>query len=127
MQRWNEYWRSLCQSDIWSSSFSLRRAVVRTVVPVFLIFAANDYSIAPEEALAAEMERLGKPLRIQIYPAVGHTTPEGHGFVHLRVATWQPDVFACLDKHMRKVIGRDKRLNDRRAFLVLRELCRVAP
>jgi dienelactone hydrolase len=79
----------------------LLKAADHTVVPVFLIFAANDYSVTPGEVLAAEMTRLGKPHRLKIYPAVGHTAQEGHGFVHLRVTTWEPDVFAFLDPLMR--------------------------
>ncbi len=89
----------------WPRSPPLRErllgAVDRTVVPVFFIFAANDYSVVPGKALATEMARLGKPHRLKIYPPVGKTAQEGHGFVHLRVATWEPDVFAFLDPLMR--------------------------
>ena len=46
------------------------------------------------------LARLGKVHRLEIYPPVGQTAPEGHGFVHLRVATWEPDVFALLDPLM---------------------------
>jgi carboxymethylenebutenolidase len=97
----------------WPRSPQLRRrlisAVARTVVPVFFIFAANDYSVAPGEMLAAEMKRLGKPHQFKIYPAVGRTAGEGHGFVHLRVTTWEPDVFVFLDKHLTMAGARDKR------------------
>lgn len=79
----------------------LLTAVSHTVVPVFFIFAANDYSVAPGEALAAEMARPGKPHQLKIYPAVGQTPREGHSFIHLRVAAWEPDVFAFLDPLMR--------------------------
>lgn len=89
----------------WPQSPELRRqlmaAVDRTVVPTFFLFAANDYSVAPAESLSAEMARLGKPHRLKIYPPVGHTPQEGHGFVHLCVASWEPDVFAFLDPLMR--------------------------
>ena len=80
----------------------LLTAVGRTKVPTFLIHAANDYSVAPGQALAAEMQRLGKPHRMKIYPAFGHTLDEGHGFVYLAVSTWEPDVFAFLDQRMRR-------------------------
>jgi dienelactone hydrolase len=89
----------------WPRSPALRQrlieAVERTVMPVFFIFAKNDYSVAPGQALAAEMKRLGRSHLLKIYPAVGHTNPEGHGFIHLGVATWEHDVFAFLDTHMR--------------------------
>ena len=79
----------------------LLHAVAHTAVPVFLLFALNDYSIAPAEALAAEMARLGKSHQLKIYGPVGQSAQEGHGFVHLRVATWEPDVFAFLDSRLR--------------------------
>jgi dienelactone hydrolase len=89
----------------WPRSPPLRErllgAAAHTVVPVFFLFAANDYSVAPGEALAREMARLGKPNRLKIYPPVGHTAQEGHAFVHRRVAEWEPDVFAFLDPLMR--------------------------
>lgn len=89
----------------WPQSAELRRrltaAVGRTVVPTFFIAAANDYSVAPAESLSAEMDRLARPYKLKIYPPVGKTPQEGHSFVHLRVATWEPDVFAFLDPLMR--------------------------
>ena len=69
----------------------------RVVAPVFFIHAANDYSVAPGTTLAAEMERLGRPHRLKVYPAVGRTPAEGHALVYLRVAEWEPDVFDFLD------------------------------
>jgi len=90
----------------WPHSPELRErllgAVARTTAPIFLLFAANDYSVEPAKALAAEMARLGKPHRVEIYPPVGRSAAEGHNFVHLRVATWEPDVFAFLDEHLRR-------------------------
>jgi dienelactone hydrolase len=89
----------------WESSPKLRArllaAVGGTDAPVFFIHAANDYSVAPGTALAAEMKRLGKLQRMKIYPSVGQTPAEGHNFVHLSLSTWEPDVFAFLDDRMR--------------------------
>jgi dienelactone hydrolase len=85
----------------WPLSPPLRQrlltAVDRSVVPTYLIFAANDYSVAPARALDAELTRLGKAHRLTIFPAVGHTPREGHGFVHLRISVWEPAVFQFLD------------------------------
>jgi carboxymethylenebutenolidase len=78
----------------------LLEAVGRTSAPVFFIHAANDYSVAPGRALAAEMQRLGKAHRLKIYPAVGRTAKEGHGFVFSGVGMWEPDVFAFLDENL---------------------------
>jgi carboxymethylenebutenolidase len=89
----------------WESSPQLRArlglAVRSTNVPVFFIHAANDFSVAPGTVLAAEMKKLGKPQRLKIYPPVGQTPSEGHGFVYLEPSTWEPDVFAFLDDRMR--------------------------
>ncbi|MGH7516462.1 MAG: dienelactone hydrolase family protein [Gemmatimonadales bacterium] len=54
----------------------LLAAVGRSVVPTFFIQAANDYSVAPARALAAEMTRLGKAHRLKIYPPFGRTPAE---------------------------------------------------
>lgn len=90
----------------WEHSPPLRArlitAVGRTTAPIFFIHAANDYSVAPGEALAAEMARLGKPQRVKIYPPVGRTADEGHRLIYLGVTTWEPDVFAFLDERMRQ-------------------------
>jgi hypothetical protein len=48
------------------------------------------------------LERLRKPHRVKIYPSVGRTPDEGHSFVYLSVATWEPDVFAFLAERMRR-------------------------
>jgi len=93
----------------WDRSPQLRarltEAVGRISVPAFFIHAENDHSLGAGISLVAEMERLGKPHRIRIYPPVGRTVDEGHDFIHLRISTWEPDVFAFLDEHMRKAGG----------------------
>lgn len=90
----------------WPHSPQLRERLLvaagRAAAPVFLIHAANDYSVAPGEALAAEMARLGKLHQLEIYPPIGRTAEDGHAFVYLGVATWEPDVFAFLNEHMRR-------------------------
>jgi pimeloyl-ACP methyl ester carboxylesterase len=62
-------------------------------MPVFFIHAANDYSVVPGKALAAELHCQDKPHRLKIYPPTGHTADEGHAFLYLRVTSWEPDVF----------------------------------
>jgi dienelactone hydrolase len=84
----------------WGPSPALRArllaAVRRARARFFIIHAANDYSLAPGEALAAELRRIGRPYRLKIYPPVGSTTRAGHNFVFLSVAAWQDDVLAFL-------------------------------
>jgi dienelactone hydrolase len=90
----------------WNGSPPLRERLLAAVdvskVPTFFIHAANDYSVAPGLELSKEMERLHKPHRVKIYPAVGATAADGHRFVYLSVATWEPNVFAFLDECMRR-------------------------
>jgi hypothetical protein len=69
--------------------------------PVFLLHAANDYSTAPGKALAAELQRVGRPGRLMIYPPVGRTAREGHNLVYLKVPMWEAEVFSFLGEHVR--------------------------
>jgi dienelactone hydrolase len=62
-------------------------AVGRSVVPTFVIQAANDSSIAPARALAAEMARLGKAHRMTIYSPSGQTADDSHAFVYRAAST----------------------------------------
>jgi dienelactone hydrolase len=78
----------------------LRSAVARTAVPIMFIHAANDYSTASGEALAAEMQRVRKPHALELYPAVGTSTREGHNLIYLNVPAWERDVFRFLDEHV---------------------------
>jgi dienelactone hydrolase len=90
----------------WDRSADLRARLLRAVdhasVPMFFIHAANDYTTNSGKVLDAELARLGKPHRLEIYPPVGQTPDDGHDFPNNSVATWEPDVFAFLDPYMRK-------------------------
>lgn len=80
----------------------LRAAVDRSRAPIFFIHAANDFSVAPGESLAAEMARHGRPHRLKIYPPIGVSTDDGHAFVYLGPSIWESDVFEFLDAALRK-------------------------
>jgi dienelactone hydrolase len=90
----------------WDRSPALRTrlndAAAHITAPVFFIHAVNDYSLAPGKDLDARLAQLGKPHLLKIYPPIGHTLEDGHGFLYTGVSTWEPDVFAFLDKQMRK-------------------------
>ena len=90
----------------WEGSADLRQrliaAVARLSVPVLLVYAANDSSVAPGKVLDAVMTRHSKTHRLKLFPAFGKSADEGHGFVYLGVASWKKDVFAFLAKHMRR-------------------------
>jgi carboxymethylenebutenolidase len=89
----------------WDRSPELRArllaAVDRLSVPAFFIHAANDYTTNSGRDMAAEMNRVGKPVRVKIYPAVGSTADEGHDFIDLMIPVWEADVFAFLDRYTR--------------------------
>lgn len=91
---------------LWKSSPELRERLLMAVrnikVPVFLHYAANDYSTAPGRALAAEMARLNKPHQLKISPAVGDSPAAGHAALYTDVVTWEHDVFKFLEEHMRR-------------------------
>jgi dienelactone hydrolase len=90
----------------WDRSPDLRKrlldAVAHIRAPIFFIHAANDYSVNPGKALDARAAQLGRPHRLKIYPSIGRTPDDGHNFPLLGVSIWEPDVFAFLDKYMRK-------------------------
>jgi dienelactone hydrolase len=90
----------------WTESAVLRERLLKAVghmsAAAFFIHAANDYSTGPGPALAAEMQRLGKPHALRIYPPFGADTRAGHNFLFRSVRTWESDVFAFLDEHLRR-------------------------
>jgi dienelactone hydrolase len=97
----------------WDRSPELRdrltAAVGRMSAPAFFIYAENDYSTRAGKALAAEMGRLGRPHRVEIYPSVGRTPDDGHNFIHLGISTWEPDVFAFMDRYVKRPRTKDRR------------------
>jgi carboxymethylenebutenolidase len=90
----------------WDRSAEMRArllaALGKVTAPVLLLHAANDYSVAPGNAMADECARLAKPCVLKIYPPVGHTAGDGHNFLYMSTALWENDVFAFLDGHTRR-------------------------
>ena len=82
----------------WGSSEELRSKMLATVdriaVPVLLMHAANDYSLAPGQAMAGELARLAKPHVLKIYPPVGKSASDGHNFLYSNVPYMDPSSFA---------------------------------
>jgi dienelactone hydrolase len=89
----------------WNRSAYLRERLIaaarKLTVPIFLIYAANDYSTAPGEVLDGELAKRGNVHRLTIYPPFGRTATEGHSLIYLSMATWERDVFAFLDERVR--------------------------
>ena len=89
------------------NSFSLRArmiaAVRKATIPVLFIQVENDYDLNPSRTLAGELEQLGKPNKLLIFPPYGQTHEEGHGgFCSRGGDIWGPAVFSFLDSSMGK-------------------------
>jgi len=88
----------------WRSQ-SLRNRMVSAIrkasIPVMLIQAENDYDIGSSKTLANELERLGKPHNLMIFPPYGQTREEGHGGFRSRGGdVWGAAVFSFLEGAM---------------------------
>jgi len=83
-------------------SHSLRNrmisAVRKATIPVMFVQAENDYDLDPSRTLANELERLGKPHKLLIFPPYGTTREDGHGrFCSQGGEVWRAEVFSFLD------------------------------
>ena len=90
----------------WRSS-SLRArmisAVRKATIPVLFIQAENDYDLGPSRTLAGELEQLGKPHKMLIFPPYGNTQAEGHGvFCTQATNVWGPAITSFLDSSMQR-------------------------
>jgi carboxymethylenebutenolidase len=87
----------------WAGNPNLRERLLRAVqainVPISFLQAENDYDTQPSRVLSAEMDRLGRPNTVRIYPPFGTTREEGHGgFCEYGGGVWGADVFAFLKR-----------------------------
>jgi hypothetical protein len=80
---------------------SLTSAVRKLAIPVFFVYAENDYSTEPAKVLDAEMTKQNKVHLVKIYPAFGGTRAEGHNIIYLSMGTWERDVFDFLDARVK--------------------------
>jgi dienelactone hydrolase len=89
----------------WAPSPFMRERMLTAVrsakVPIYFIQAENDHDLSPSRVLAAEMQRLGKPHKIKIFPPFGKTAEDGHSFGYYGGETWGPEVFAFLNEAMK--------------------------
>jgi dienelactone hydrolase len=88
-------------AQTWSRSPDLRErllaAVRQAAVPIYFIQAQNDYSLTASLALSKEMQRIGKPYEIKIYPPFGARAQDGHAFCVQGGEVWGPGVFSFLE------------------------------
>jgi dienelactone hydrolase len=94
----------------WEGSADLRKRLIaaarRLNAPVMFVYAENDFSVTPGKELDAEMARGSKVHRLRLFPSFGKSAHEAHWFVYKGVASWEHDVFAFLDVHMRRRYSR---------------------
>ena len=92
-------------AQTWGRSPSMRERMLKAVrsakVPIYFIQAENDQDLSPSRVLAAEMQRLGKPHKIKIFPSFGKTAEDGHSFGYFGGEIWGPEVFAFLGETMK--------------------------
>jgi carboxymethylenebutenolidase len=90
----------------WGSSTlrtTMIRAVRKATIPVLFIQAENDYNLGPSRTLAGELEKLGKPHQLLIFPPYGNTHEEGHGgFCTQATNVWGTAVTSFLDASMQR-------------------------
>ena len=77
----------------------LSAAIRNRKVPMFLIQAANDYSLAPSHTLGPLLKESPLPWEAKVYPPYGSTPMEGHGKFALEGRTvWGKDVLEFLSR-----------------------------
>ena len=77
-------------------------AVERLNTAVFFAFAANDYSVDPGNILNAKMAAKRKIHQLKIFPSFGKSADEGHNIIYDAIDQWESDVFAFLDKYVKR-------------------------
>jgi hypothetical protein len=75
-------------------------AAARIAMPLFLIQAANDYSIRPTRELAASLADSPRPVWSRIYPAFGINPMEGHLLESRGAMIWGDDVRLFLERYL---------------------------
>jgi hypothetical protein len=72
--------------------------------PIFLLQAANDYSLAPSHELSKEAKKKSVAFQSKVYPAVGSSHEDGHWkFCTGAMNVWGDDVLAFLAAQMEAV------------------------
>jgi hypothetical protein len=77
-------------------------AVEHLNTAVFFAIAANDYSVEPGNILNAKMAAQGKIHQLKIFPSFGTSAAEAHNIIYDAIDQWETDVFAFLDKYVKR-------------------------
>ncbi len=91
-------------AQTWAGNHFIRERMLAAVrnakVPIYFIQAENDQDLSPSRVLAAEMQQVGKPHKIKIFPPFGKTAEDGHSFGYFGGEIWGLEVFAFLRETM---------------------------
>jgi dienelactone hydrolase len=79
---------------------SMIAAAARVTMPLFLIQAANDYSIRPTKEIAESLKDSGRVVWSKIYPDYGFLPWEGHLFESTGQRFWAPDIHRFLELYL---------------------------
>lgn len=91
----------------WRGSLSLRNRMIaatrKATIPVMFVQAENDYDLTPSRVLSGELQQLGKPYKLAIYPPYGSSREEGHGaFCSRATDVWGDEVLSFLQSNLGK-------------------------
>ena len=75
-------------------------AVRKATLPILFVQAENDYGLTSSRTLVAEMQKLGRPHKLLIFPSFGNTPADGHAFCTRGGDIWAPEVFSFLRETM---------------------------
>jgi dienelactone hydrolase len=75
-------------------------ALKKVAMPMFLIQAANDYSIGPTRDLAQSVSGSGQVVWSKIYPAWGVNNNEGHLFESRGMQIYAEDIHLFLERYL---------------------------
>jgi carboxymethylenebutenolidase len=88
----------------WDKTPALRaamtKAALQLTMPIYLIQAANDYSIRPTKELSAALSEAGKPMESRLYPDFGFNNYEGHLLERGGAQLWAAEVRSFLERHL---------------------------
>lgn len=88
----------------WDRNPSLAAHMIESALqvrmPIFLIQAANDFSIRPTQEIGAALAGASVQFETKIYPPFGHTAYEGHFLAGRGPLVWGADVRRFLERNL---------------------------
>ncbi len=94
-------------AESWAGNRPLRERLVKAIdnikIPLFIAHPPADVSLDPGKVLGAELQKLGKPYEMKIYPPSGNKELDGHCFGGARGdKIWGADALDFIARYMRQ-------------------------